>query len=430
MLRFALACALIIETLALAGLATRVDPVGQPAILFVAWTVAVAATMVALLALRGIRIGAPVILAIAVALRLPLIAAEPTLSDDVWRYLHDGRAQLAGVSPYAFAPDDDRTIPFRGADHSRINHPHLLTIYPPAAQLAFAAAAALGASLLSWKLVALVAELLLMLALVALLRARGRDERLVAIYAWHPLAIIEVAANGHLEPLAIASLLWALLWAARSRAVAAGAVFAVAVAAKYWPAPLLPFLMRAHPRRTLIATLAVLLALYAPYVLAGPAPIGSALIFARTWESNAGLFALAAAGLGTRERALAASAIALAALLAILWRRRARAEDAAFVFIFATLLASPVVHPWYLLWLLALLPAAIMPPAVVAAAAWWTLTAPAAYTVLPSFAATGVWHVPPLATALQLAPVIALIAAAAVREAVRRSRRSVALPAA
>src|SRR5262249_4870269 len=39
-------------------------------------------------------------------LRATLLWRQPDLSDDVYRYLWDGRVARAGISPYAYAPDD------------------------------------------------------------------------------------------------------------------------------------------------------------------------------------------------------------------------------------------------------------------------------------------------------------------------------------
>jgi alpha-1,6-mannosyltransferase len=428
--RLLIGAVLAVEALALVAIVWYVDPVTSPRALAAAWIAAAASSVAALLLLRGTHFGTGAILGAGLVLRLALLPADPTLSDDVWRYLHDGRAQLAGVSPYAFAPADDATLPFRGPEHPLINHPHLVTIYPPAAQMTFALAALAGASLLSWKLLLLAAELGLALAIVALLRARGRDARLVAVYAWHPLAALEIAGNAHLEPIALAPLMLACAFAAGGRRPAAGAALGVSIAAKYWALPLLPFLARQRPLATGAAAAAAVVALYAPYLLAGGPILGSAGTFVRDWVSNPGAFELLLLATGDRGRALFSAATLLTALLAWLWKRGATPEDAAFAFVFATLLLSPVVHPWYVLWLAALLPVTTTAAPIAMAAAWWTLAAPAAYAVLPAYELTGVWQVPAAAVAVQLAPAALLLCAAAFRAATASSRQRAAHPAA
>ena len=75
--------------------------------------------------------------AIVAALLFRLLAAvgEPALSDDVHRYVWDGRVQLHGVHPYRYAPADSALAELRDEGWTRINHPELRTIYPPLAEL-------------------------------------------------------------------------------------------------------------------------------------------------------------------------------------------------------------------------------------------------------------------------------------------------------
>ena len=55
--------------------------------------------------LRGYQAYAKAALRLAEEL-LPFIAIEPGLSDDAYRYLWDGRVQVAGLNPYGIAPED------------------------------------------------------------------------------------------------------------------------------------------------------------------------------------------------------------------------------------------------------------------------------------------------------------------------------------
>jgi len=368
------------------------------------------------------------ILFVSLLLRAPLLPVEPSLSDDVWRYLHDGRTQLSGVSPYAFAPADPATAAFRGPEHSRINHPELVTIYPPFAQLAFLLTAALGGTFGVWKALLLVAEASIIALLAALLQRTGRDPGGAILYAWHPLVILEVAGSAHLEPIAIAPLLAAFLFALSRRPSAAGVLLGLSVAAKYFALPLAPFLDRARVPRVLLATTAAVLVVSLPYVFAGSNPLGSLPLFGRSWASNAGPFALLENVFGAYG-ARAVAATLLLALLVRLWQRGAAREDAAFAFVFATLLLSPVVHPWYLIWLVALLPVARVTPVLAAAGIAWSLTVPSAYLAIPVFRISGEWSVPLPARLVQYVPVIGLLCAAIIqRTAGRRSAMPAGAP--
>src|ERR1700757_5463687 len=47
-----------------------------------------------------------VVLVFAALLRLTVLFASPYLSDDIYRYVWDGRVQAAGINPYRFVPAD------------------------------------------------------------------------------------------------------------------------------------------------------------------------------------------------------------------------------------------------------------------------------------------------------------------------------------
>lgn len=348
------------------------------------------------------------IIGIALLLRLPLLFTTPALSDDVWRYLHDGRAQRAAVSPYSYAPADARTESFRGPEHARINHPDLVTIYPPGAQLFFLANALTGSGLLAWRLLLIAAELLLMASLAALLRERALPIHNLALYAWHPLAVVEIAGNGHVEPIAIGLLAAGILGARRGRAWLAGLLLGLSIAVKFVAAPVMALAPETRKPRVLAAAVLVVAVLYSAYWSDGRV-FGSLGTFAVQWEGNASVYALLAALTdGHRARILAATLLVCAAL--VIQRSSGDSLQRAAWFIFALLLLSPVVHPWYVLWLLAFVPL-LEPGWVRSAALTWSVLVFLAY--LGGYA---VW--------LEYVPVFALLAAGLFRTVRLRSIRS------
>src|SRR5262249_23265032 len=78
------------------------------------------------ISLRAARILTPssraFVLGCAALLRATLLLRAPDLSDDVRRYLWDGRIASKGISPYAFAPDDPRVSAFAPRIHGRLGH--------------------------------------------------------------------------------------------------------------------------------------------------------------------------------------------------------------------------------------------------------------------------------------------------------------------
>src|SRR5215472_4905996 len=141
------------------------------------------------------------ILATAALLRLVALAAPVFLSDDINRYIWDGRVQAAGINPYRYIPTDPELEPLR--DNSifpNINRNNYApTIYPPIAQMLFLTANRFGDTVLTMKLILVAIEALGMATLVHILRTVGRPPEHLLLYAWHPLPVWEIAGSGHVD---------------------------------------------------------------------------------------------------------------------------------------------------------------------------------------------------------------------------------------
>ncbi|MFB6263588.1 MAG: hypothetical protein ABEL76_08185, partial [Bradymonadaceae bacterium] len=88
----------------------------------------------------------------AAAARLLLLPRDPLLSDDIYRYVWDGRVGWAGINPFEYAPDAEALSRLRDAEiWPRINHRSVPTIYPPGAQFVFQLNAALGGGTIGMK---------------------------------------------------------------------------------------------------------------------------------------------------------------------------------------------------------------------------------------------------------------------------------------
>ncbi len=340
----------------------------------------------------------------ALVLRLPWLAAGLSLSDDAWRYLHDGRSQVAGVNPYRYAPDAVGALEYAGPEHALINNRDLPTIYPPAAQLAFRMAIHLGGTLLSWKALLLIADLAVGVGLAMLLVTRGRPPTLCAAYLLHPLPIIEFAGNGHLDAFGICALVFAFVLVQR-KPFGSGVALAISGATKYLAFPLLPFFLRSsgrHAGLVVFGTVATLALLYLPF-LDFP-PFGSLGTFAKTFDFNGPIYLVVNGVVGQTLARMFLAAVVLG-LLSWLWFKGYGVEDAAVVWIGSVLLVSPIVHPWYVIWLI---------PFLAWRTEWWALawsgTVVGSYYVLTDWRADAVWNLPPIVMLVEYVPVYLLLA--------------------
>ncbi|MBI4353825.1 MAG: hypothetical protein HY595_01170 [Candidatus Omnitrophica bacterium] len=353
---------------------------------------------------RQKRLSLGLIVIVAVVVRLFLLPATPTLSDDLYRYRWDGRVQQAGIDPYRYPPNAPELSSLRDEQDAHINFPHLRTVYPPLTQWAFRLGASLGDTLISQKLVFVGAELLLIGALLFILWRRGQSLLWVVAYAWHPLAILELSGSGHNDALGLA-MLWLGLaaWEARWWP-AAGVAWAAAFLSKFTSLVLVPWWwFRRVSRRGLILLLLLSLLPLATHPTAISALFESLGHVATRFESNASLYL----GLVWITRNIVVArllAFSLGIGFVVWWARRQADPIRYCLGVFAaSALLSPVLHPWYLVWLLPCF-CFWRAPALVALSGTVVL----AYTVWPGYLSEGRWELPVWAHVVEYAPVVLL----------------------
>lgn len=208
-----------------------------------------------------------IVVGVAAALRLSLLFEPPIHSTDVYRYVWDGRVQAAGINPYRYIPADGALVALRDdAIYPNINRAdYAVTLYPPAAQMAFWLFSRIAETVWAMKLGWLLLEAGAMFALVRLLARLGRSASQLTLYAWHPLPVWEIAGDGHVDGGMLAFIVFALVaWAARRRLLV-GALLAFSVLFKPLTVAAIPAFWRRWDWRVPAAFLAVAAFAYLPY---------------------------------------------------------------------------------------------------------------------------------------------------------------------
>ncbi|MCE9628073.1 MAG: hypothetical protein K8R56_09165 [Candidatus Eisenbacteria bacterium] len=289
----------------------------------------------------------------ALVLRVALLPVTPTLSDDVYRYAWEGRVLAQGLSPYAHAPADTALAALRDAEvYPLVNHRELSAIYPPFAEAGFALVAKVWYSLLGFKLWVILHDLVLVGVLAWWSARRGGSAWDAIVYAWNPLVVSEYAGSAHHDPTGIVWLVLALALAERRALFSAGSLVA-AVMVKLVALPAWPFVARDWPRRVQVVGTLVLVAALAGYAWLTRGPASGLDAYAAYWRHNDALFGPLAALVG-ESRVRMVALVLIAALGVVLFVKRVASADAVRALLRAGLLLGPVVHPWYLGWVLAL----------------------------------------------------------------------------
>jgi hypothetical protein len=374
--------------IAVAGL-----PLGSP-IFFAAVAIAAVSYLAALLIARRARCTPAALIAVSlvtIAMRAAPVAVPVGGGSDMFRYVWDARVQRAGLSPYRVIPSDPAFDHLHTAETRKMNNVGIASPYPPGAQIFFRLATVFSESARAIKIVLVLCDLATAALLVLWLRRLDRNPLWAIVYAWNPLVVLEIAHSGHLDGAGM--FLTALAaFALMNRRVALSVVaLAGGIAIKFLPIVIVPlWWKRARVWHAALGA-GALAAMYLAFTdFSGQtAPVGSVTNMVRAFRFNGPVFKL----LAFLTTPWAATAIAVAAAMAAAWwirRSRIAGDPAAFAWpMAAALVASPVVYPWYLLWLT---------PFFISALAWplmvWSVMILTVYTVWHGLAAGGTWAVP------------------------------------
>jgi glycosyl transferase family 87 len=252
-----------------------------------------------------VRLAVGLILAGGIAVQVVALCGPPQNSTDLYRYIWDGRVQAAGIDPYSYAPGAAGVVALRndflwsahGPGHygwcikntknttdpadslvagcAKLNRPGVPTVYPPVAEgYFFAVQLAAPADDSTTPIQAAAAGLAMLTTVILLfgLRGLGKDPRLAALWAWCPTVALEAGQNGHIDVVAVALTLVALLLLARARTdgrtALGGVLLGLAIATKVTPVLVVPAVLRRGWLLISASAVAAISVVYAPHVMA------------------------------------------------------------------------------------------------------------------------------------------------------------------
>jgi hypothetical protein len=368
------------------------------------------------------------IITVAVLIRIPFLIRTPELSDDIYRYLWDGLQMMKGNNPYALAPADIELSDESSAFLLRhVNHPELVTIYPPAAQLVFALGSFFSGSVIGIKTALVVMDIVTCILMLRFLSVMRLPAWRAVLYAWHPLPVIEIAGSGHIDSAGILFLLCCLMVAVSGTQspepplqskgplpsplkknilfMSAGVVFASAVFVKLFPIIFLPALIIFIPKQKSLIFLAGFLSCILGLALLFLPDLykifDTLSVYLQNWEFSSFAFRMLREMTSSGNSArLLLIAVFLATLcffsFSLFYRRRTyegTSGNPSVLFIktmygiaFFYLLLTPTLHPWYALYLVCLFPFFAEPGGLILS---WSVFL--SYYVLINYTLLGKW---------------------------------------
>jgi alpha-1,6-mannosyltransferase len=326
----------------------------------------------------------------AVLIRLSLLTTWPSLSDDLYRFVWDGRLWAAGIHPFLSLPSDLLSQDIPGVDaalYEKLNSKDHFTCYPPLAEFVFWLSVkispdAVKGSVMVMRALILLAEIGTIGLIVRLLERFKQPAKNVLLYALNPLVILELTGNLHFEAFVIFFLLLGVWLLTSDRVGPAGISFSLAIAAKLLPMIFLPVMLAVLGWRkalvfylvTGVSLLILFIPMYDEQVFHGFSQ--SLSLYFQKFEFNASLYYLVReygfwrVGYNTIQSVgwkLGVVSALLILAYSLFWGIRRHRQDAdgttasilpfkldreifsAFIFIlFIYLLFTTTVHPWYI----------------------------------------------------------------------------------
>ncbi|MDQ2658593.1 MAG: hypothetical protein M3Y60_14310, partial [Bacteroidota bacterium] len=188
----------------------------------------------------------------ALIFRAVLLFSTPQLSDDVFRFIWDGRLLAAGQSPFTHVPAYymEPTHTVAGLDAAlfeKLNSKDRYSSYPAVCQLIYWLSVKLSpdsihGSVLLMKNLLFIFEIGTMWIMTKLIRHFNLTRPSILIYALNPLVILEITGNLHFEGVMIFFLMLAIYLLARKKMFPSVVAFAVSICTKLIPLLFLPLL--------------------------------------------------------------------------------------------------------------------------------------------------------------------------------------------
>ena len=360
------------------------------------------------------RFCAITILCFSLLFRMIMWLSPPALSDDIYRYLWEGKLLVAGINPFTYAPSDpslehlhDLTI------FLHINHKEYAAIYPPLNQFIFALSTLISPTITTMNLTFILFDLFTMLMLMFILRDLRMDLKRIIIYAWNPLIIMEFAGSGHLDSAGIFFLMLALYLCTKKRTYSPTIFLSLSFLNKFLPLIFLPFILTRKKVLNLVIFLLTVATLYIPFSGAGKKIFLSLLIYSQQWVFNASLYEVFLWMVSSPLKARGISFVVLFLIVTglFVWYKVKKGNEdeglvyrVSFIALGSLLLLTPVLHPWYLCWMVPLL--VIYPNR-----AWMFLTGSVflSYWVLKGYVETGVWKESVMVKTVEYLPFYSLL---------------------
>ncbi len=328
----------------------------------------------------------------ALLLRLSFISTTPIGSDDVYRYMWDGKIQSNGINPYLYIPIDEHLNSFHSdLLPAALNFKEMKTIYFPLSQWLFYTGYKLsGESVWGYKFLLFLFEMLTLAAIFLLIKKMKIDLKYSLLYALCPLSIFQFGIDAHLDGFGLPLLLFSLFFYFDNKKILSAIFLGLSFSIKPVGLVIIPifFLNEKNILDKIKIAVIPFIAFFVQFIpyITTTNPFEAFFIFTKNWYFNGFVFNIFNTIFSNNQTSrLICGILLVVSLVPIYYSKKALIEKIYFA-LMLLMIFSPVVHPWYIAWIAILLPIAKMKSGVYFIAAS-SLTA---FTIL-NYQLYGIW---------------------------------------
>lgn len=294
----------------------------------------------------------PLIIGFAIVFRCTLFFSEPSLSDDIYRYVWDGKVFNQDINPYHYAPNASELNELRDSLYTQINHKDIGTPYGPVTVMMFSLVQQAANSVYVMKVPFILFDCLIMLLLLHMLRTYSLPQSNILLYAWNPLVLVEISGSGHNDSLAVFFLLGALFYFQRNKSWQGMVGFSMALLSKYFAILFLPAIWKHIKKGAWIILPLSLMLFFIPFYNGLENHALSLITVGSQWRFNDSIFSAIYFLTGSLELSKGIVVAAFLILAIFVYRRDPPIIKGAMILIGGTLLLTTTLQPWYLLWII------------------------------------------------------------------------------
>ncbi|MEW6195875.1 MAG: hypothetical protein AB1521_12055 [Bacteroidota bacterium] len=300
------------------------------------------------------------IISIVLLAKLSFLNTDPIGSEDIYRYIWDGKLQANGINPYRYIPTDSAMSHLHSALlPAKVNFPGLKTIYFPFSEWLFYISYKIsGEAVWGFKLILLLFEIFTILFILLLLRQLKKEKKYILLYLLCPLTIFQFSIDAHLDGLGITLLAAALYFHFSGKKFASLVLLGISLSIKPIGVLFLPILFieqkKIFDKISIIVLPFLIFGIqFIPYIFTSN-PFEALFIYTANWSFNGFIFKLIYILIQNNQTTrLVCSLLLIIALITLYLSKKETLPK----FYFATLLLfifSPVVHTWYIGWIVLL----------------------------------------------------------------------------